>query len=45
VGPAGLPHSKEYKRFAGTETLGNPDISPCLSQRRVSMEVRHARTS
>src|SRR6267142_1542860 len=37
VGPAGLPHSKECKHLAGAETVGNPDISRCLSQPSVSL--------
>jgi hypothetical protein len=37
VGPAGLPHSKEGKHLAGAETVGNPDISRCLSQPSVSL--------
>ncbi|WP_161852476.1 hypothetical protein [Bradyrhizobium sp. CCBAU 051011] len=45
VDPAGLSHFKEYKRLARTETARNPDISLCLSQPRVSMEVRNAQTT
>ena len=37
VGPAGLPLSKECKDLAGAETVGNPDISRCLSQPSVSL--------
>ncbi len=36
IGP-GLPHSKECKHLAGAETVGNPDISRCLSQPSVSL--------
>jgi hypothetical protein len=37
VGPAGLPLSKECKHLARAETVGNPDISRCLSQPSVSL--------
>jgi hypothetical protein len=46
VGPAGLRQTQDINGLEKTETAGNPDISRCLSQRRVSLKgVRHARTA
>jgi len=36
VGPAGLPHYRKIHHLGPTETLGNSDVSPCLSQSIVS---------
>ena len=36
VGPAGLHHSRNINHLGRTETLGNSDVSPCLSQSNVS---------
>jgi hypothetical protein len=46
VGPAGLRQTQDINGLKKTETAGSPDISLCLSQRRVSvMGVRHARAA
>jgi hypothetical protein len=37
VGPAGLTTSKEIKHLSSGETIGIPDVSPCLSQVVVSL--------
>src|ERR1035437_9811777 len=37
VGPAGLTTRKEIKHLALSETIGIPDVSPCLSQFIVSV--------
>jgi hypothetical protein len=37
VGPAGLTGSKEIKDLSSRETIGIPDVSPCLSQFIVSL--------
>ncbi len=37
VGPAGLTTRKEIKHLSFSETIGIPDVSPCLSQFIVSV--------
>lgn len=37
VGPAGLITCKEIKHLSVLETVGFPDVSPCLSQLIVSL--------
>lgn len=39
MGPAGLTNSKEIKDLSFRETIGIPDVSPCLSHVTVSLEA------